>query len=183
MNRSKLCAGLVGLCLAAIPGIGAADTTAFSDGKETGSRLDFSRTLHGHSGDAVTHELTMYEPWGRKHLRNRNNRIDFSFDTDDDNQYERVLQIDADPDGGIRAEMRDWETGEVIGEVSLTRKNRRTIKAIIPVEMLGDAVTTYKWIASSLYHDAPDYGPCGTVTDSFQCSDRFPQRGRATHNL
>lgn len=170
------------VCLAAIPGIGSADTTAFSDRKETGSRLDFSKTLQGHSGDAVRHQLTMYERWGRKHLRDQNNRIDFSFNTDDDKRFERVLHIDADPDGGLKGEMRDGETNERIGEVLLTRKNRRTIQATIPVEMLGNNVTKYRWVASSLYH-APDHGPCGIASDVFVCTDRFPERGLATHSL
>lgn len=182
MERSRLAAALVGVCLALLPCVGSADTTSFSDRKETGGRLDFSKALHGHSGDAVKHQLTMYEQWGRKHLRNRNNRIDFAFDTDDDSQYERALRIDHDPNGGLKGEMSHWDTGEVVGEVQLVRRNRRTIEAIIPMEMLGESVSTYKWSVGSLYH-APDYAPCGTSSDTFSCADRFPQRGRVTHNL
>lgn len=183
LKQYRLAAAVVvGLCLAAIPGTGSADTTAFSDRKETGSRLDFSKTLQGHSGDSVKHQLTMYERWGRKHLRDQNNRIDFSFNTDDDKRFERVLLIDADPDGGLKGEMRDWGTNEWVGDVPLARKNRRTVQATIPVEMLGDNVSTYQWVVSSLYH-APDHGPCGIPSDVFVCVDRFPERGRVTHNL
>lgn len=184
MKRNQRVATLVlSLFLVAVPGIGSADTTIFSDRKETGGRLDFSKVVQGHSGEDVRHRLTMYKRWGAKHLKDRNNMLIFSFNTDDDDQFERSLHIDADPDGrGLKGEMRDWESDELIGEVLLTRKNRRTVQATIPLDMLGNNVTSYRWRVGSLYH-APDYGPCGMKSDVFQCGDYFPQRGLATHSL
>nr|MBA2726380.1 hypothetical protein [Actinomycetota bacterium] len=163
MQRWRLIAFISACLLAAAVGTATADTTAFSDRKETGSRLDFSKIVQGHSGDEVRHQLTMHQRWGRKHLRNRNNFIDFAFNTDDDSQYDRALRIDYDPNGGLRGEMSVWDSGEVVGEVSLVRKNRRTIEAIFPMEMLGENVGTYEWIVGSLYH-APGYGPCGILS-------------------
>ncbi len=173
------------LALALLPSSALADTTRFGDLDDTPGKFDIRTMMQGHAQEAVIHRIGTYERWrkGAFGTRNDSNFINFFFDTDNDNGFERRLTVDVDRNRRLTARMMDWETREFLDTVAINRPTRRSLKLTIPTALLGPGVSSYRWRSGSFFH-ADNRGPCGTPSDVvISCTDRFPDRGLATHNL
>lgn len=174
---------LLALTLLVTPAL--ADSTRFGDPDDTPGRFDFRALSQGHDQDSVVHKLATYGRWSKATFGRQqdSNFMVLFFDTDNNDRYERRLMIDVDKDGRLAATMMDWRTKETLGAVALTRPNRRSLKVTIPTTLLGPRVTSYRWYSGSFFH-ADNKGACGIPSDVAKiCTDRFPERGLATHNL
>jgi hypothetical protein len=148
---------LAGALAVAEPEIASASVQSFPDANDVAGKLDIRSVGHGHAGSKLTHVLTTYERWPSSLLVN-GNRLVFKIDTNDNwrDGVERTLLVSW-KDGELRAQIRN-RAGRVVGNASIVRPDRRTIKVILSKQVVGNA-PGYRWRARATDGRVTDVAP------------------------
>jgi hypothetical protein len=178
---AKSAAVLLGVALL-LGGHASASDRTIRDGNDTSGVLDVRSATHGHAGAGVlTHRIKSREVWGNKDLQDSLSKIVINFEVGGD--PERELTIDLADGGGLKATMRDFDSGRIVGRGHATRTGRRGVQVEFKEDLLGSQVGAYAWQVVTAFqengHRRCDEDQHGDVS----CVDRAPNSGMVRHQL
>jgi hypothetical protein len=160
------CFLLAGALALVEPRIASASVQSFPDADDVAGKLDIRSVSHGHAGSTkLTHTLTTYERWPSSFLVG-GRRLVFQLDTNGSWQdgVERTLTVSW-KDGALRAAIRN-KAGRVMGNASLARPDRRTVRVTFWKKVLGHAAG-YRWRARAANSGATDLAPASPVLHDY----------------
>jgi len=156
-------------------------TATFTDPDDSAGPLDLSGASHSQYADEaglrthVTHGVTFFEDLGATPLTGSNDHIRFLFDTHDSpDSFERILTVDAGPDGTLQAEMTN-RSGTVVGRAAVATDGA-SLSVDFVKRFLGRGVAAYRWAVET--HDGSSPA-CSTTA----CDDRAPDTELFSHRL
>ncbi len=179
MNKVRAVSLVLTMALLSVGGVAVADSVSVRDGNDVSSFLDIAGASHGHTTAAdqprkLKHSAWTHDAWKVRHLRNCEG-IYFHFAWD--GSLQRVVRVFF-RDGELQAHMFDARTRELIGEVGVSRRNRRDATVKFSRDLFAPGLESYRWrvLAASTVG-----APCESGYPQF--IDEAPNNGWRRHNL
>jgi hypothetical protein len=165
-----------------------ADERSRDDPRDAGPRLDIRRVSHGHVGeDEFLHDITMYRRFPSRMFRpgGRGRLEVFLYEKknqEDGTLVQMVSRVklvwrDGRLRGPIFDELHEGLFPERIGTARVSRPDRRTVRVVVPRDVLGDLENppVYIWVVRSRFRDGNRCNP--------PCWDVAPGWGGVHHRV